>query len=67
VIELEPGDAFLLYTDGLFRWTKDERHRVTPGQLEKNFWIIPRPTAEALLKRVVGANSFQEFCEDCSR
>ena len=41
-IDLEPGDAFLLYTDGLFRWTKDERHRVTPGSSSK-FWIIPRP------------------------
>jgi hypothetical protein len=36
----------------LFRWTKDERHRVTPGQLEK---ILDHsaPTAEALLKRIV--------------
>jgi serine phosphatase RsbU (regulator of sigma subunit) len=51
-INLEPGDAFLLYTDGLFRWTKDERHRVTPGQLEK---ILDHsaPSAEALLKRIV--------------
>ena len=51
-IDLEPGDAFLLYTDGLFRWTKDERHRVTPGQLEK---ILDHsaPSAEALLKRIV--------------
>jgi serine phosphatase RsbU (regulator of sigma subunit) len=51
-IDLEPGDAFLLYTDGLLRWTKDERHRVTPGQLEK---VLDHsaPTAEALLKRVV--------------
>src|SRR6476659_8297942 len=52
VIELQPGDAFLLYTDGLFPWTKEERHRVTPGQLEK---ILDHsaPTAEALLKRIV--------------
>ena len=51
-IDLEPGDAFLLYTDGLFRWTKDELHRVTPGQLEK---VLDHsaPTAEALLKRIV--------------
>src|SRR5881398_2765139 len=51
-IALEPGDAFLLYTDGLFRWTKDERHRVTPGKLEK---ILDHsaPSAEALLKRIV--------------
>ncbi len=51
-IDLEPGDAFLLYTDGLFRWTKDERHRVTPGKLEK---ILDHsaPSAEALLKRII--------------
>ena len=51
-IDLQPGDAFLLYTDGLFRWTKDERHRVTPGELEK---VLDHtaPTAEALLKGIV--------------
>ena len=56
VIELEPGDAFLLYTDGLFRWTKDERHRVTPGQLDK---VLDHsaPTAEALLNRIVAQTS----------
>jgi sigma-B regulation protein RsbU (phosphoserine phosphatase) len=52
VIQLEPGDAFLLYTDGLFRWTKDERHRVTPGQLE-NVLDHSAPTAEALLNRLL--------------
>src|SRR6476660_4366067 len=52
VIELKPGDAFLLYTDGLFRWTKDERHRVTPGQLQ-NVLDHSTPTAEALLDRIV--------------
>jgi sigma-B regulation protein RsbU (phosphoserine phosphatase) len=51
-IDLEPVDAFLLYTDGLFRWTKDERRRFTPQQLEK---MLDRsaPTAEALLKGVL--------------
>src|SRR6267154_1590024 len=51
-IDLEPGDAFLLYTDGLFRWAKDERHRVTPEQLEKALHHSA-PSAEALLKRIV--------------
>jgi sigma-B regulation protein RsbU (phosphoserine phosphatase) len=51
-IALEPGDAFLLYTDGLLRWTKDERHRVTPEQLEK-ILDHPAPSAEALLKRIL--------------
>ena len=51
-IQFEPGDAFLLYTDGLFRWTKDERNRMTVQQLEK---IVNHsaPTADALLKRVL--------------
>jgi sigma-B regulation protein RsbU (phosphoserine phosphatase) len=49
-IALEPGDAFLLYTDGLFRWAKDERHRVTPEQLVLDH---SAPSAEALLKQIV--------------
>ena len=51
-IHLEPGDAFLLYTDGLFRWTKDKRHQMTPGQLEK---VLDHSatSAEALLKPIV--------------
>ena len=51
-IELEPGDAFLLYTDGLFRWAKDERQQMTPGQLGK---VLDHsaPTAEALLKGIL--------------
>jgi sigma-B regulation protein RsbU (phosphoserine phosphatase) len=51
-IDLGPGDAFLLYTDGLFNWSKDERYRVTPWRLEK---ILDHsaPSAEALLKQIV--------------
>jgi sigma-B regulation protein RsbU (phosphoserine phosphatase) len=66
-IDLEPGDAFLLYTDGLLRWTKDERHRVTPGQLEKAL-DHSAPTAEALLKGIVAqtapANSAKTAPDD---
>jgi len=51
LIGLEPGDAFLLYTDGLFRWPKDKRNQVTPQQLEK---VLDHsaPSAEALLKPI---------------
>ena len=51
-IALEPGDAFLLYTDGLFRSTKDERHRVTAEHLE-NVLDHSAPSVEALLNRIV--------------
>jgi len=51
-IDLGPGDAFLLYTDGLLRWTKEERHRVTPGQLEK-FLDHSARSAETLLEQIV--------------
>jgi phosphoserine phosphatase RsbU/P len=51
-VGLEPGDAFLLYTDGLFWWSKDERHRVTPEQFEKVL-NHSAPSADALLKRIV--------------
>jgi phosphoserine phosphatase RsbU/P len=51
-LEFGPGDAFLLYTDGLFGLSKNERRRVTPQQLEKML-DHSAPTAEALLKRIL--------------
>ena len=47
-----PADAFLLYTDGLFGFSRNGQHRVTPGQLEKML-DHSAPTAEALLKRIL--------------
>jgi sigma-B regulation protein RsbU (phosphoserine phosphatase) len=51
-LDLEPGDAFLLYTDGLFGSSKNEEHRITPQQLEKML-DHSAPTAEVLLKRIL--------------
>jgi len=51
-IDLKPGDAFLLYTDGILRSGKDERRGPAPGQLEK-ILRHSAPSAEALLKHVL--------------
>jgi serine phosphatase RsbU (regulator of sigma subunit) len=59
-IDLGPGDAFLLYTDGLFNWSKDERHRVTPEQLEKTL-DHSAPSADALLERIVEQTAPENF------
>jgi sigma-B regulation protein RsbU (phosphoserine phosphatase) len=55
----EPGDAFLLYTDGLFGWSKDERHRLTPQELEKML-DHSAPSAEALLNGILAAHNKTE-------
>ena len=52
VIGFETGDAFLLYTDGLFGSAKDERRRLTPQRLEKML-DHSAPSAEALLKGIL--------------
>src|SRR5213593_994527 len=51
-LDFEPGDAFLLYTDGLFGSSGNGRHRVTPQQLEKML-NHSAPTAEVLLKGIL--------------
>jgi phosphoserine phosphatase RsbU/P len=57
-IDLEPGDAFLLYTDGILRSGKDERHGRLPGQLEK-ILRHSAPSAEALLKHVLAQTDLE--------
>jgi serine phosphatase RsbU (regulator of sigma subunit) len=51
-LDFGPGDAFLLYTDGLLGSSKNERRRLTPQQLEKML-DHSAPTAEAFLKRIL--------------
>jgi sigma-B regulation protein RsbU (phosphoserine phosphatase) len=52
ILNLEPGDTFLLYTDGLFGASKNEQRRLTIKQLEKML-DHAAPTAEAFLKRIL--------------
>jgi len=62
-IDLQPGDAFLLYTDGILRWGKDERRRLAPGQLEK-ILRHSAPSAEALLKHVLAQTAPQNSAKN---
>jgi sigma-B regulation protein RsbU (phosphoserine phosphatase) len=65
-LDLELGDVFLLYTDGLFGWPKNERSRLTPQQLEKML-DHSAPTAEAFLNRVLAEavpNNFENSLSD---
>jgi sigma-B regulation protein RsbU (phosphoserine phosphatase) len=52
IVDLDSGDAFLLYTDGLFGAAKGERLRLTPERLEKML-DHSAPSAEALLKGIL--------------
>jgi phosphoserine phosphatase RsbU/P len=52
IVDLDSGDAFLLYTDGLFGAARGERLRLTPQRLEKML-DHSAPNAEALLRGVL--------------
>ena len=53
IVDLAPGDAFLLYTDGLFGGAGGERGRLTPQQVAAVFGGARAPTAAALLEHVL--------------
>lgn len=52
IVDLAPGDVFLLYTDGLFGGAKADRPRLTPSQLGK-ILDSSAPSAEAFLARLL--------------
>jgi len=52
IVDLDSGDAFLLYTDGLFGAAKGERLRLTPERLE-GMLDHSAPSAEALLRGIL--------------
>src|SRR6266498_685484 len=52
IVDLEPGDTFLLYTDGLFGSSKSKQPSLSPKRLEKML-DHSAPSAEALLRRIL--------------
>src|SRR5436305_4571504 len=52
IVDLDSGDAFLLYTDGLFGAARGERLRLTPQRLERML-DHSAPNADALLKGIL--------------
>ncbi len=52
LIDLHPGDAFLLYTDGILRSSEDGGRRLSPTQLEQMLDHCA-PSATALLERIL--------------
>lgn len=52
IVDLGPGDAFLLYTDGLFGAAKTGQPRLTPAQLAEML-DLSAPSAEALLAHML--------------
>ena len=52
IVDLEPGDTFLLYTDGLFGSRKSKQPGLSPKRLEKML-DHSAPSAEALLRRIL--------------
>lgn len=52
IVNLAPGDSFILYTDGLYGGTNGDKGRLSPAQLAE--MLDPSaPTADALLTRIL--------------
>jgi phosphoserine phosphatase RsbU/P len=52
IVDLAPGDTFVLYTDGLYGGTNGDKSRMTPAQLAEMF-DPSAPNAETLLARIL--------------
>ena len=52
IVDLAPGDSFILYTDGLYGGVDGDKGRLTPAQLADTM-DAAAPTAEALLTGVL--------------
>lgn len=67
IVEIEHGDTFLLYTDGLFGGSKGQRSRLDPKRLEK-ILDPAAPNAQAaltgILRQVAPENDENAFPDD---
>jgi sigma-B regulation protein RsbU (phosphoserine phosphatase) len=55
-VQLERGDAFVLYTDGLFGPAERKQTRLTPAQLLKSI-NLASPSAESVLGQILNATA----------
>jgi serine phosphatase RsbU (regulator of sigma subunit) len=66
-VQLERGDAFILYTDGLFGGAEDNRNRLTPESLAQ---IVDGSASSAeavlasILRKILPADSRTRLADD---